>query len=523
MSLSVGFRGLMMAPKLMFDDNLMDFKKDNNDEIDLVSYWAVIRREKRIVLLSVLFSLVLVLTINYFTRPVYESTSQIIIRKEQRRSPLTGEVVGDQDKMAYETAVALISNRMMLGRVADTLSAELDLQEQRDKEGFIRYLKFKVASMLRPVLQFVRELSSPEAPITPSDEISEELRQERKLDRHMDVLKRLISVEPVPDTRLVNIRVEHYDPLFAKEIASTLVASYIGYQAEQKEAKIESLTAYLGNQLSDMEGRIEESERAFYAFKDQKVLFSLEGKLHGLTERIGRLNNAYVKTKTERLAIEARLVKVTESIKNNNVEKWGQLPVKSVAVDALRRDLMLAQIRLVKAEETFKSQHPKLKIVKSEILSIQHSIQEEVSNVITRLESEKMILKSRERHLKSAIVETEEEMHGINKSALQYSTLEREFNTNRDLYSLLLTKLKESDLTGKLEVPVVHLLIPATRSSFSISPKKGRNIALGLVTGMMFGIGIAFLKERLWTPIRTPQDVYAQLQLPVLGMIPRME
>jgi polysaccharide biosynthesis transport protein len=52
------------------------------------------------------------------------------------------------------------------------------------------------------------------------------------------------------------------------------------------------------------------------------------------------------------------------------------------------------------------------------------------------------------------------------------------------------------------------------------SPKVARNAALGGVLGLIFGLGIAFLLERLDRRIREPKDLEAVYGLPLLGVVP---
>jgi capsular polysaccharide biosynthesis protein len=55
-----------------------------------------------------------------------------------------------------------------------------------------------------------------------------------------------------------------------------------------------------------------------------------------------------------------------------------------------------------------------------------------------------------------------------------------------------------------------------------IKPKPLLNIAIALVIGLMAGVGIAFLLEYLDNTIKTEEDIQNVLQLPVLGVIPKI-
>src|SRR5262249_23451392 len=117
--------------------------------------------------------------------------------------------------------------------------------------------------------------------------------------------------------------------------------------------------------------------------------------------------------------------------------------------------------------------------------------------------------------------QSERDMHVLNKQALQYSTLEREVNSSQELYNLLLSKMKEAEVTRQIRTPMVQVIEPARIPDSPVRPKKTLNVAVGLVLGGMFGTVWAFLREYLQGAIRTPKDVTTQLQLPVLGVIPR--
>jgi succinoglycan biosynthesis transport protein ExoP len=67
----------------------------------------------------------------------------------------------------------------------------------------------------------------------------------------------------------------------------------------------------------------------------------------------------------------------------------------------------------------------------------------------------------------------------------------------------------------------VEVAQAATVPTSPSSPKTHRNTALGAVLGLMLGLGIAFLLERLDRRIREPRDLEAVYGLPLLGVVPQ--
>jgi capsular exopolysaccharide synthesis family protein len=66
----------------------------------------------------------------------------------------------------------------------------------------------------------------------------------------------------------------------------------------------------------------------------------------------------------------------------------------------------------------------------------------------------------------------------------------------------------------------VEIAQAATPPTSPSSPKTSRNTALGAVLGLLLGLGIAFLLERLDRRIREPKDLEKVYGLPLLGVVP---
>jgi uncharacterized protein involved in exopolysaccharide biosynthesis len=117
--------------------------------------------------------------------------------------------------------------------------------------------------------------------------------------------------------------------------------------------------------------------------------------------------------------------------------------------------------------------------------------------------------------------QTDAQVRDVNDRLGQHTSMESDLKSKRELYTLLVSKVQEAEISGQVQSPLIKVVEPATVGQDPIRPRRGLNLVLGLMVGLVAGIGLALLMEYLRRCIRTPKDVAEQLHLPVLGMIPR--
>src|SRR6202023_1023702 len=113
-----------------------------------------------------------------------------------------------------------------------------------------------------------------------------------------------------------------------------------------------------------------------------------------------------------------------------------------------------------------------------------------------------------------------QEANQLNESAIEYSVLKRDADTNRQLYQDLLQRLKEAGVSAGLRSSNIRVVDVAQPPTQPITPNVPRNLQLGLLLGLACGIGLACVLESLDTSIRNMEQVSAISTLPALGTIP---
>src|SRR5204863_7301243 len=115
------------------------------------------------------------------------------------------------------------------------------------------------------------------------------------------------------------------------------------------------------------------------------------------------------------------------------------------------------------------------------------------------------------------------EARSQNRTGIEYGVLQREAESNRQLYESLLQRTKETGISTELRATNVRVVDPAEVPRSPISPNVQRDVMLALVASLVLGIGLAFFIDYLDNRMKTPEDLKAYLGVPFLGMIPRVE
>jgi len=85
------------------------------------------------------------------------------------------------------------------------------------------------------------------------------------------------------------------------------------------------------------------------------------------------------------------------------------------------------------------------------------------------------------------------------------------------------TAVAELETPAGTEVSPVKVTVvqPPSTPTSPVSPKPLRNIALGAVLGLLLGLGLALVREALDKTVKTPDDIKAVTDVPILGAIMR--
>ncbi len=125
--------------------------------------------------------------------------------------------------------------------------------------------------------------------------------------------------------------------------------------------------------------------------------------------------------------------------------------------------------------------------------------------------------------LESTLAEFEKEALDTSSKELKYTILQRNVDTSRNLYDLMVSRIKESNILQTANTSNIRRVEAALVPIGPVSPNKKRNLLLSVVLGLFFGCGLAFFFEYMDQTVRTEEDISQHFNLPVLSVIPKAD
>ena len=112
------------------------------------------------------------------------------------------------------------------------------------------------------------------------------------------------------------------------------------------------------------------------------------------------------------------------------------------------------------------------------------------------------------------------EVNQMSQSMVEYNILKREAEANKTMYDGLLTKLKRSELSPRIEILEYSSGGSGDGAVHSRPSGEDQEYRAVVLVGLVGGIGLALLREYLDNTVKTPDDIETLVRLPSLAVVP---
>jgi len=335
-----------------------------------------------------------------------------------------------------------------------------------------------------------------------------------------------LRVALAPNTHIIEVHYRSPDKDLAANVVNTLMTTYTENNFKSRFDSTMQASDWLSKQLVDLQMKVETSQEKLVHYQKEHEILGIDEKQNITTAKLDELNKALTSAESERMDKESvyRLVEAgdTETIASaaNVLDAAGAGAQSSTLLEALRTKEADLKIQAAELSTQFGPSYPKLAQINNQLKEADAQILAETRKVSGKIKGLYMAALQRENMLHDALEKQKQEANKLNESAIEYSLLKRDLDTNRQLYEGLLEKLKQAGVSAGLRSNNFRIVDVARVPMAPIEPNIPRNLAFAFMLGLTSGVGLAFLLEGLDNTVRTTEQAQMISGLPPLGMIP---
>ena len=543
---------------------MVDLRTENDpnerDELNVAELWHTLLRNRWIVLGTTLAVVALAALYTWQKRPLYQATTTLQLDDDKaNRNPLAEFLpVGGGSQGKLETDMVVLRSRQIAERVVDSLDLTVQLVEPnlprseilrtldvpRDAPVGLFVLERQGAGYALRAERLPRNRPKPEFPakVEPGvpfkignatlalqprltrggpDEIILSLGSFRGTVSGVQTAMGVSRVDP--KAKALAVSYMHTDPQQASAVPNALSGVFIEAKAQLSRLESANTVTFLRDQVASYEGQLVEAENALQSFREQQRVVSPQEEAQQQVRRLAELQAQRDQMRSEREALGKLLDRVSQGQRQSGETS----PYRQLASFPVFLSNKAVQ-DILQSLTTLENERSKLLVQRTDVNVDVQGLNQRIRELELQLyQMAGNYLEGLDSQIASAEAQLGRfgnQLETIPAREVQYARLLREQKLLDELYALLQTRLKESEIRLAAEPGDVRVIDTALVPEVPISPRPLRNLVLALALGLVMGVAAAFGREAMDTRVRTREDVQAATgQMPILGIIPRFE
>ena len=512
------------------------------EEVHLTDYLNVIMRRRQIFLFSFVALFLGVALYTFIMKPIYEAGATLHVKDEKGgKGGILGDLAMLNSSNPVDAEIEILKSRSNAEEVVKRL--HLTWAVSKKSSGLSYRISEFSSTSAEP--DYTIELTGPDTfsvkaadgSATIAGKINQlihtpqltllltELKgqsgdrfrlKQRNFNRTVEALRRVIKASEVgKKTNIIKVTYSNIDPVLSRDVVNTLVQAYLDQTLSFKTEEASRTVTFVEDQLKGTRDELDLSEKNLQTYKSASGVVKLDTEAEELVKKLSEIERDRAAVNLQRKQVEFALAALQEA------RRKGQVYTPAVFKDdpligsmAARLTELEVQKRALVSENT--ESHPQVRAVQSQIDQLQKKLQ-------STYETSQLNLAKQETSIQQQLLQYEVKMRTLPAAERDLARLMRLSKVNADIYMFLLQKHEEARIAKASTISNIKVVDPAITPDIPVKPQKRKNLLLGLLVGLMFGVGAAFFMDYLDDTIKDEEEAKRALGWPLLAMIPAIE
>ena len=333
-----------------------------------------------------------------------------------------------------------------------------------------------------------------------------------------DELVAKLSITPDPKSEILAVTTQDTNPEKVKAILKLVANAYLSYSLEERLADVRQGIDFVNAQLPQLQQRVEAVQDRLQTFRQQYDLIDPDTTGKQLAEQTNTVGQQRLDTRIK--LNEARaLYNDLQGLLSQSDDPASVALSSNTRYQALLNQILAVEGDIAKESSLFKDQTPNVQVLKEQQQNLVPLLKREGQRVQKEVASNIRALEDRDRILTQAANQLSQRVKQLSVVSRQYADIQQELKIATDNLNQFLTKREALRIdAGQRKTPWQILTPPGEPVPSAVNVK--RSTIMGVILGLLMGIGVALLLDKLSSVLHDPDEIKETSKLPVLGVIP---
>ena len=441
-------------------------------------FLRIIFLHQSVILFTFLAVTLLVLAVSWIIPPKYETAAKILARERKAESALQDNTYSDyrSERVAFlQSQIEMIRSEEVIRRVM--------------AEIFPGPREFS-AQQIKSFRQSVKVLSPKGYDITNSD--------------------------------ILLIQVTDRNPVRAAEAANRLTQEFINYTCELKGRTAKQTVDFLEKQSQAHLEKMKQAEEQVKNFEGrpgpESAFLISTVKTQGPNPELITFNTNYLTARTALKETEFYLTRLREMMRKGVIPQ--KLVRENPVLATIKDHIVKLEIQLAALRSRYPDQTAKNTRILKEIDQNKQLFNQEIKADIDGRLVDMAALEARVKILKQTV----DRYTALAQKQYEYARRTRNYEILEEGYQDLLRDIQKARFTEAMNsyrLAHIDIIDEARVSKTPVSPNIIKNTLVGMLTGILLGLGLAFILNYFDHTLKSIEDVERYLNISVLGSVPK--
>jgi len=331
-----------------------------------------------------------------------------------------------------------------------------------------------------------------------------------------------VSVSRSGQTRIADVSAAGPSPQFVADAANAVAEAYLSSQVEAKTSRTGSSAAFINARLKELEKNSLDTMARLNAYRAERGLVSSQG-VTTVDQEVSLLNQQVSSAEADLQGMQARLETAKAQLFAGGSGEDIGATLSSGTISSLRQSEARASSNLSILIQRYGPLHPERRQAEAELRDIQGRIGQEITRILSSLESDVLTAQSRLNSLRKSLSAARGRRDATNQAQTGLSKLQQQADAAQSIYQSFLERSQEQGALRDSAMPDAMISAKAEVPTLPIGPRYKLIGAAGLIFALGSGFFAILVAEYLRRGVQTKRDIEKRLQLRYAGAIPTLK